>query len=65
MDQWVAGGSKRLRERLREKTVELIERHESEPLPDGVREEIAYILASHQYEKGHSDGTPSTLKGLF
>jgi len=44
MDNWAASGSKRLGERLREKTVSIIEEHCPEPLPDGVREEIAYIL---------------------
>jgi len=43
-DEWVAAGSKRLGERLRERTVALIDEHESERLPDGVWEEIAYIL---------------------
>jgi len=41
---WVAGGSKRLDQRLREKTVEIIESHRSEPLPGSVRDEITYIL---------------------
>jgi len=44
MDDWAADGSKRLGERLREKTVSIIEEHRPEPLPDGVREEIAYTL---------------------
>ena len=43
-EEWVATGSRRLGERLREKTVTLIEEHQSEPLPDAVREEIRYIL---------------------
>jgi trimethylamine--corrinoid protein Co-methyltransferase len=41
---WVAGGSKRLSERLRERTIEIIDAHEPEPLPGGVRDEIGYIL---------------------
>jgi trimethylamine--corrinoid protein Co-methyltransferase len=44
MDDWVAGGGARLGERLREKTVEIIERHEPEPLAASVKEEIGYIL---------------------
>jgi trimethylamine--corrinoid protein Co-methyltransferase len=44
LDNWVKEGSKRLGERLREKTVAIIEGHKAEPLPDSVREEIVYIL---------------------
>jgi trimethylamine--corrinoid protein Co-methyltransferase len=44
MDDWVQSGKKRLGDRLREKTVALIEAHQPEPLPDRVREEIDYIL---------------------
>jgi trimethylamine--corrinoid protein Co-methyltransferase len=43
-EEWVAGGSPRLSQRLREKTVSLMEEHQPEPLPDGVREEVGYIL---------------------
>jgi trimethylamine--corrinoid protein Co-methyltransferase len=43
-EEWVAGGSPRLVQRLREKTVSLMEEHRPEPLPDSVREEIDYIL---------------------
>ena len=43
-DDWVAAGGKRLGERLRERTVAIIDEHRPEPLPDSVREEIAYIL---------------------
>jgi trimethylamine--corrinoid protein Co-methyltransferase len=43
-EEWAASGSRRLGDRLREKTVALIEEHQSEPLPDAVREEIRYIL---------------------
>jgi trimethylamine--corrinoid protein Co-methyltransferase len=42
---WSAAGSKRLGQRLRERTVTLIEDHEPEPLPDAVRQEVADILA--------------------
>ena len=43
-EEWIASGGKRLGDRLREKTVALIKEHRPEPLPDGVREEVAYIL---------------------
>jgi trimethylamine--corrinoid protein Co-methyltransferase len=41
---WGASGSKRLGDRLREKTIAIIDEHQSEPLPDSVHEEIQYIL---------------------
>jgi trimethylamine--corrinoid protein Co-methyltransferase len=43
-DDWVAAGSKRLNQRLRDKTVAIIEEHQPEPLPDSVQEELAYVL---------------------
>jgi trimethylamine--corrinoid protein Co-methyltransferase len=43
-DDWMAGGGKRLADRLREKTLGLMEGHEPEPLADGVRDEIDYVL---------------------
>jgi trimethylamine--corrinoid protein Co-methyltransferase len=43
-DDWVAQGSQRLGKRLKDKTVAIIEDHQPEPLPDGVREEVVYIL---------------------
>jgi trimethylamine--corrinoid protein Co-methyltransferase len=43
-DDWIATGSKRLGDRLQEKTLSIIEEHEPEPLPDSVREDIDYIL---------------------
>ncbi|MDH4136828.1 MAG: trimethylamine methyltransferase family protein [Anaerolineae bacterium] len=43
-DKWIATGSKRLGQRLKEKTVGIIEEHQPEPLPDSVREEVDYIL---------------------
>jgi len=43
-DAWMAAGGKRLGDRLRDKTVSLMESHHPEPLPDAVRQEIAYIL---------------------
>jgi trimethylamine--corrinoid protein Co-methyltransferase len=45
-DNWIAEGSKRLGQRLKEKTVSIIEEHQPEPLPDNVREEIDYIVQS-------------------
>ena len=45
-DAWSAAGSKRLGERLRDKTISLMESHHPEPLPDAIREEIIYILKS-------------------
>jgi trimethylamine--corrinoid protein Co-methyltransferase len=44
VDDWRAEGSKRMGDRLRERTVALLESHQPNPLPD--REEIAYILRS-------------------
>jgi len=43
-DAWNAAGGKRLGERLRDKTISLMESHQPKPLPDAVREEVAYIL---------------------
>ena len=43
-EDWIALGSKRLGQRLRDKTMAIMKDHKPEPLPDGVREEIAYIL---------------------
>jgi hypothetical protein len=43
-DDWVAAGNRRLGERLRDKTVAIIEGHQPEPVPDSVAEEIAYIM---------------------
>jgi trimethylamine--corrinoid protein Co-methyltransferase len=45
-DDWRAAGSKRLGDRLREKTIAIIEGHQAPSLPDSVREEIDYILKS-------------------
>jgi trimethylamine--corrinoid protein Co-methyltransferase len=43
-DHWIAEGSRRLGDRLRERTIAVIEEHQPEPLPDSVRAEIDYIL---------------------
>ncbi len=44
MDDWVSAGSRTLGERLRDKTMAVLDSHQPEPLPDSVKEEIAYIL---------------------
>jgi len=41
---WIAAGRESFGQRLREKTVAIIEEHRPDPLPAGVREEITYIL---------------------
>jgi trimethylamine--corrinoid protein Co-methyltransferase len=43
-DDWRAAGSKRLSDRLRDKTIAIMEDHQAEPLPESIREEIRYIL---------------------
>jgi trimethylamine--corrinoid protein Co-methyltransferase len=43
-DDWRTGESKRLGDRLREKTIEILDNHQPEPLLDSVRDEIRYIL---------------------
>ncbi len=43
-EYWIEKGSQRLGDRLREKTLSILEEHQPEPLPDSVREEIDYIL---------------------
>ena len=45
-EDWQADGAKTLRDRLREKTVALMEEHNPEPLPDRVRQEVERILKS-------------------
>lgn len=47
-DDWANSGSKRLKDRLQEKTVALMQGYEPAPLPDNVRQEIAYILKDQQ-----------------
>lgn len=44
VEDWVAAGSKRLGERLREKTVAILDEHEPEPLSEDARQEIESIL---------------------
>jgi trimethylamine---corrinoid protein Co-methyltransferase len=43
-DDWASGGSKRLGDRLREKTISLMSDYQPETLADGVKQEIDYIL---------------------
>jgi trimethylamine--corrinoid protein Co-methyltransferase len=45
-EDWIAAGSLRLGERLRERTVAIIEEHRPEPLGGRVLDEIDYILQS-------------------
>lgn len=42
-EEWAAEGRLRLGQRLREKTMDTLATHQPEPLPDGVRQEIATI----------------------
>ncbi|MDH7489213.1 MAG: trimethylamine methyltransferase family protein, partial [Anaerolineae bacterium] len=44
MEDWVAQGSKRLGQRLKERTLAILEEHKPQPLPDSVRAEVEYIL---------------------
>jgi trimethylamine--corrinoid protein Co-methyltransferase len=46
VEDWAATGSKRLGDRLRERTLSILGEHEPEPLPTSVRAEIDYILQS-------------------
>jgi trimethylamine--corrinoid protein Co-methyltransferase len=46
VDEWMETGSQRLGDRLREKTVAIMEEHEPEPLSDQARQEIEHILDS-------------------
>jgi trimethylamine--corrinoid protein Co-methyltransferase len=46
VDDWVEAGSKRLADRLRERTVAILDEHEPEPLADQAREEIERILGT-------------------
>jgi trimethylamine--corrinoid protein Co-methyltransferase len=47
-EAWTMKGGKRTGEILREKTVSIIEEYQPKPLPDGVKEEIDYILRSSE-----------------
>ncbi|MFQ5857556.1 MAG: trimethylamine methyltransferase family protein [Anaerolineae bacterium] len=48
VDQWEAAGGPRLSDRLRDKTIGIMDEHEPEPLPDSVREEIGYLLGHYE-----------------
>jgi len=41
---WRAGGSRRLGDRLRQKTIAILDSHQPLPLPESVRQEVQYIL---------------------
>jgi len=43
-EDWIAAGSPRLGARLREKTLDIIQGHRPQPLPDSIRDEIQHIL---------------------
>jgi trimethylamine--corrinoid protein Co-methyltransferase len=44
VEDWVEAGSRRLGDRLRERTVAILDEHEPEPLPGDVHQEIERIL---------------------
>jgi trimethylamine--corrinoid protein Co-methyltransferase len=46
VDDWMEAGSKRLGDRLRERTVAIMDEHEPQPLPDQARDEIERILGA-------------------
>ncbi|MFO7741599.1 MAG: trimethylamine methyltransferase family protein [Anaerolineae bacterium] len=46
VEDWVEAGGKRLGERLRERTVAILDEHEPAQLPEAVRQEIGTILES-------------------
>jgi trimethylamine--corrinoid protein Co-methyltransferase len=43
-EDWIAAGSPRLGARLREKTINIMQGHQPQPLPGSVRDEVRYIL---------------------
>jgi len=43
-EEWETAGSKLVGERVKEKTISIMEEHRPEPLPDSAREEIDHIL---------------------
>ena len=45
-DDWRDSGSKRLGDRLREKTITIMDKHQPDLLPTSICEEIQYILKS-------------------
>jgi trimethylamine--corrinoid protein Co-methyltransferase len=56
MDNWVRKGKKRLGDRLREKTIALIDGHKPEALPTGVKAEIDYVLRQGGKRPGGTSG---------
>jgi trimethylamine--corrinoid protein Co-methyltransferase len=48
IDDWMETGKKRLGDRLRDKTISIVESHRPEPLPSGVQAEIDYTLKHEQ-----------------
>lgn len=49
MADWLQRGGKGMRERVRERTVAIMESHKPEPLPERVCEEIAYVLSQSNH----------------
>ncbi len=50
-EEWAAQGRKPLSHHLREKTMDIINHHQPEPLPDPVLSEITYILKDSQQKR--------------
>lgn len=46
LEPWMQKGSKKMRDRIREATVALLDSHQPLPLPDNVESEIEYILSA-------------------
>ena len=44
MVNWMAAGGKRLGDRLKESTIAILDEYRPEPLPEPVRDELAYII---------------------
>jgi trimethylamine--corrinoid protein Co-methyltransferase len=44
VEEWLAGGETRLGDRLKERTISLIDNHQPEPLPDSVKNEVQDII---------------------
>ena len=44
LDGWQRSGGKRAGERLRERTVALMRSHQTDPLPDSVRQAVAELV---------------------
>jgi trimethylamine---corrinoid protein Co-methyltransferase len=44
MSEWIASGSQRLGQRLKDRTIAIMETHTPQPLSDNMRAEISYIL---------------------